>query len=348
MLLVLGGNVHLAACEAGTAGSARLARRNSPSEQWRPRFSFGVFDAPKSHTLGNVRHVAFDMLGRLIILDDHGPRIIVLGQQGKPQIQIDAHGNGPGDLADPVSVIPVGSAELAVLSRANALLQVFEVDGHSASEVERFQLPFRPSNGCSIGDRFFLLGFYNERLLHEVDRRTGRIIASFQSSSIADSLDEANPLKLTRMAEAADGHLYCSETPPRILHAPESIGRIRSYRPDGALVWQSSLAEFVEHVRTLAVNQSGIRFDVNPEIGYANRVGRLTSVGAELVVVRVEYDWPRNSENSRLAVSVFLDMENGDELGRVADDFAILDAGGRFAATLAEAPFPILRVWERR
>lgn len=328
------------------AASDELPWQTVPWERWTHRFSFGALDTPSVEVIGEVRQAVFNVAGELFVLDGSGPRVLFIGAEGDTAFELMSAGKGPGELGNPVALIPVSQDSLLILDRSAAHLQVLALgDGH-VTEVARVKLPFWPSRGCTVGQQLFLLGSYDGHTLHEIKRASDVVIRSFESSTIADSLHDASVVKLTRMAEAADGQLFCSDSPPRIVHAPPTLGWVRTYSPDGGLIWQVALPGFVQPMRT--ASGAGVRYDINPEFGYANDIDRISIIGDKHVVVTVRKRFPRAAKQDPSSETIVLDLQNGRELGRFPADTVIVTARNGRVATLSVDLFPILHVWDQR
>lgn len=93
----------------------------------------------------------------MAILDAQGPRVTVVSPKGDVDFTIEP-GRGPGELQDPVAVVPLPPDDLIVVDRS-AYLQFIALRDDDVREIERVRLPFRPSAACMLDSQLYVLGF---------------------------------------------------------------------------------------------------------------------------------------------------------------------------------------------
>jgi hypothetical protein len=279
----------------------------------------------------------------LLVLDELRKEVLVVGNGGELEAVLGGRGDGPGELHSPVAVGVAAPDALIVVDRERAVLQRLSISG--AWEGDRIQVPFAPNAACVADGRLFMLGFVDPAVIHEADPSTGEILASFESSSIDGLLEDSTMVGLTRATEAASGRLYCADGSPRILHAPERLGWVRSYKFDGTLEWDVSLAGFAEPVRTEAGR--GVRFDIDRELGYTSSVTRVATAGPDFVAIRLEHAFPRSVGKEPIGETVFLTSNLGEEVERTSGDQEIVAASAGVVVTLLQDPYPVITLWER-
>lgn len=183
----------------GTVSRSRSDRGAYLPIDWSLLSTVGAAEGAGPNTLGLVGDIALGDKGRIVVLDVAAKRVGVFAPGGQPVYQVGREGRGPGEFFGPVALAMHPRGRLYVLDRVNRRVEVFEAG--NGIRVGSFQLSLPAEDFCFVGDRLFLLGALDGRLVHEASPADGEILRSF-----APDAESSDPL-LT--SYRAGGYLAC-------------------------------------------------------------------------------------------------------------------------------------------
>ena len=336
----------LSACDAPEAGPP------APGPflgDWTETARIGQLEAPSEEVFGRIQAVVLFEGGGLAILDDQAGRAVGFDDRGNHAFTLGRRGPGPGEFADPSAAFRISDDTLAVLNRGARTLQLFAREaGHPFGEIGRYELPFWPAGGCAMRGRVFILGGFEDRAVHEVDRE-GAIVNSFPASDYADQVAEGAPEAIAwdLRDQARSGLLVCSEASGHVIHIPYHLGWARAYTAGGDLAWHTSLPDFVKRRVVPAMGGGAVKYEFDPDFNYSHSVVGAAVVSDGHLALSMSVAVPRGREPDVDGLLALLDLATGEQTRR--DEFAgVVMAGlGKRAAVVYREPFPRVVILER-
>ncbi|MDE2875082.1 MAG: hypothetical protein OXQ93_06545 [Gemmatimonadota bacterium] len=316
---------------------------------WGTTVAVGELEAPAEEVFGRIRAVALFARGGLVVLDAQAGRAVGFGDRGSHAFTLGRRGQGPGEFVDPSALFRISDDTLAFLNRSARTLQLFARQaGDPFAEIGRSELPFWPSGGCSMRGRIFILGGFEDRAVHEVDRE-GVIVKSFPSSDYAGEVAEGAPEAIAwdLRDQARSGLLVCSEVSGHVIHAPYRLGWARTYTAGGDLAWHAFLPDFVKGRVVPAMGGGAVKYEFDPDFNYSHSVVGAAVVANSHVALSVSVAVPRDEEPEVEGLLALLDLATGEQTRR--DEFAgvvMAGRGGQVAVVYRE-PFPRVVILER-
>lgn len=316
---------------------------------WTEAAWIGQLEAPEEEVFGRIQAVALFESGGLAVLDAQAGRAVGFGDRGSHAFTLGRRGQGPGEFVDPSALFRVSDDTLAFLNRSARTLQLFAREtGNPFAEIGRYELPFWPSGGCSMRGRIFILGGFEDRAVHEIDRE-GVIVNSFPASDHADEVAEGAPQEVAwdLRDQAMSGLLVCAEVSGHVVHVPYYLGWARGYTAGGDLAWHSSLPDFVKRRVVPAMGGGAVKYEFDPDVNYSHSVVGAAVVADSHVALSLSVAVPRGQEPEVDGLLALLDLATGEQTRR--DEFAgVVMAGlGERTAVVYREPFPRVVILER-
>lgn len=316
---------------------------------WTETVLIGQLETPEEEVFGRIRGVALFERGGLTVLDAQAGRAVGFSDRGSHAFTLGRKGQGPGEFVDPSALFRISDDTLAFLNRSARTLQLFaRQTGNPFTEIGRYELPFWPSGGCSMRGRIFILGGFEDRAVHEVDRK-GVIVNSFPASDYADEVAEDAPEAIAwdLRDQARSGLLVCSEGSGHVIHTPYRLGWARAYTAGGDLAWHASLPDFVKGKVVPAAGGGAVKYEFDPDFNYSHSVAGAAVVADSHVALSVSMAVPRGQEPEVNGLLALLDLATGEQTRR--DEFAgvVMAGRGDRVAVVYREPFPRVVILER-
>ena len=334
---------HALGCCAFLIWLGALAPASGQSRPPEPLLVVGSEDGRSGEQLSRIGGVAIDRYGRLIILDAGEHRMVVLGPTGARLQYLGRHGAGPGEFLSPMAIAVTTTGRLFVVDPQTSRLTEYNVaSADSVRYTKDWPIPVRGYDVCTAGEKVFVLGESERRLIHEVafanDRATLRSFAEVRSHHPLAASPFVRPL-LTH------GRLACSPNGRFVGFAPTQLGEVRVLRTDGAELLFARLKPFQE-IGVIPVER-GFRYDYSVPFFQQNVALMVDDDGAptvQIVTLR-----PRERQRP------FLESFEFRELTPTGATRSSLPGKGRLAvitptraACTREEPYPVVLVYERR
>jgi len=307
---------------------------------WTETQRIGRLAAPDEEVFGNIRSVALLERGGVVILDAQAARAVGFNEAGRHSFTLGRRGHGPGELVDPSALFRVADDTLAFLNRSTRTLQLFaRQESEPFGEIGRYELPFWPSGGCAMHGRIFILGGYEDRALHEVDRY-GVVVNSFPASDYSPEAESApETVAWDLRDQARSGHLVCSDASGHVIHVPQHLGWARAYTVEADLSWHSSLPDFVKSVVIPAAG-GGVKYNLDPDFNFAHRVIGAAVVADTHLAMSIAVSVPRGEEPEVEGLLSLLDLATGSQTRRDEFGGVIMSGLGDRVAVVYREPFP--------
>jgi hypothetical protein len=205
-------------------------------------------------------------------------------------------------------------------------------------------------NLCAIGDRLFIRGVRDGRLVHEVGP-DGAVLRSFEDAEVADP-DVFGPFAVIAEPQLNAGQLLCLADRGWVVSFGTRNGILRAFTTEGSLVWERTLSG-IRPMR-LVVSNGSLTSEVDPEQG--SHLGR-SIVRWSPESLLVQFAWfpepapPPDRDFHRLeSLEVSLDGASGEDgvVGWSDELPLVLEARGDRIYAAEQLPFPRVRVLERR
>ena len=316
---------------------------------WTEVTRIGEYEAPTAEVFGSIRAAALIERGGVGILDGQDGRVTGFDGRGGHSFTFGGRGPGPGEFVDPSALFRVADDTLAFLNRSARTLQLFarKVPGPFA-EIGRHELPFWPSAGCSMQGRIFVLGGYEDRAVHEVDRR-GVVQNSFPASDYADEAAEGAPEAIAWdiRDQASSGLLACSEGSGHVIHIPQYLGWARAYTVAGDLAWHSSLPDFVKRLVVPAAGGGAVKYEFDPDFNFSHGVAGAAIAADTHLALSISVSVPRGQEPEVPGLLALLDLETGEQTRRDEFGGVVMSGFGERVAVVHREPFPTLSILKR-
>ncbi|MDQ7041824.1 MAG: 6-bladed beta-propeller [Rhodothermus sp.] len=198
--------------------------RTIPSDEW--------------HLIGRI---AAGLIGErhIYIADDEYKGVHVYDHQGKWLKTVGRGGEGPAEFLRPSQLGWIGRDTLAVLDGGRGLLKLFRVQDTTFVYLEDLQLFAGVEDFCVLQHRLYVRGGDGQlaHYVHVYDLK-GRRLQSF--GRIPGGYED----ELVRVY-VAGGLIACLERELLIITASRILPVITAYRPDGTLLWEYRLPDFV-------------------------------------------------------------------------------------------------------
>ena len=193
-------------------------------------------------TFGSIDEVLPLTGTRLVVLDKINSRLTLHDSTGSVLSELGRRGFGPGEFFDPVALLRLGPDEFWVLDRGSLRLTQVTADGDSLRVVGDVPTPFAAGDMCAIGERVYLLGLFEEAVLHEFD--SGQVLRSFGEVE-GQAVEQA----LSSLAKMA-----CSFEHQAIAVVTESLGDLQIFQADGTKTYVAPIPEYSRVIYEVGLN----------------------------------------------------------------------------------------------
>ena len=312
------------------------------AQRWSMRMEkvtdIGVEDGDPARVFGVIQDVEMDRAGNVYVLDALVRAVRVFTRHGRYVATLGRMGRGPGEFFVPVAMTVDARDRLYVLDQGNARVDVFTAgpDGRRTYATS-FPVSFQPYDLCAVGDRLYLLGADQGRVVH-VFSPDGKRLASFGAAvGGRDALLGAT---------LSGGVMECRGG--SVVFVPRLVGDVRVYSPaDGRLAWSAPIPGY-----------NPVRLTRNPDGTITLRMGRhgshdLASSAVEMgrgySLVQVGSLFPRASNGTEFReVRSFVASPRGRLLALAGRVPRVVAARGGYAVAVRSDPFPMLTVYTLR
>lgn len=254
--------------------------------------------------LAEVTAAAVGDIGQIVLIDGMAARLLRFHKHDGGHEVIGGSGDGPGEFRDPVGVVRMSDHRIAVLDRFHRRISLFVTDAGRSRLDGEVNLTFAPNAFCLIGTDYAVLGRLGQATIHIVDER-GNMKESFV---VVDSVGAAPEDRVGQMMvhEASEGFLACPND-STVVHALVRKGIVNIISTTTGLVKRVIVEGFVEPVRS--VRPGGVRFDIDPEAGFAHQVVAVLPICSNIVSVLVRESRAREDtrEAGISAIDISLD-----------------------------------------
>jgi 6-bladed beta-propeller len=306
-----------------------------------PLLVVGSQDGSSGELFSRIRGVAVDRFGRIIVLDAGEHRLVVVKPSGERLQYLGRRGAGPGEYLSPMAIALTDNGRLFVVDPQTSRLTEYSASSaDSVRYIKDWLLSVRGYELCTAGERVFVQGDSEQRLIHEVsfsDRATLRSFAELKSYHPLATSPFVRPL-LTH------GALACSPNGDFVAFAPTQLGEVRVFRSSGQEQLFVRLTPFRE-IGVIPVER-GFRYDYTGPFFQQNVALVVHDDGA--LVVQIVTLRPRDRQRS------FPETFEFRELSPMGTTRNSMSGTGRLAALTPtrvvctrEEPFPLVLVYDR-
>lgn len=233
-------------------------------------FTIGVETGDPMLVFGEIADVAVDAAGNIYVLDAYERQVRVFDSTGGHRQTVGRRGAGPGEFRVP-RALAVSRGFLHVLDQANVRVTRYAI-ADSLRYVDDRRTPFPGYDLCVSSNRFFVLGYFEQLFVHELQLRDLENIHSF-----AEPLFE-HPMLRRRTYRNID----CIAD--RVLTFAGEWGRIAEYLLSGRKLRELIVSDFQE-IKIDLLQNGGLRFSVPDRGWYHWTLGAFPK--ADTVVVQV-------------------------------------------------------------
>ena len=113
----------------------------------------------------------------MYVLDGHEHNVRVFGANGSYKQSVGRSGSGPGEYRAPQAILAHNDAVL-VLDPANLRITTYTI-GDSLLHADDRRIPFPVYDFCMVADRLFVLGYHEDRFVHELGTPDLELVHSF-------------------------------------------------------------------------------------------------------------------------------------------------------------------------
>jgi hypothetical protein len=270
-----------------------------------------VFDGPEGEVIGRIEDIAVGPSGDIFLTDALNMRVGWIKADGGATRWFGREGDGPEDFRwlGAIDVAPDGRVVVADVSHHRLVFFSRSDEGLQFDEVARTPMAVRDL--CFLGDRLFVLSYYDGRILHEVGW-DGSVLRSF-----GDPLE--TPFELgDRFAPfvdsySAEGEVLCMSEPGIIVVMTKILPEIRAFHLDGSVAWTTVLSPYARTTMT-ETSRGTIQMGFDPETSTVHESVSLWSPNRGLLAVQlVESTFPGGPDEGVVDLR-FLDTSSGDLL----------------------------------
>ena len=305
-----------------------------------PRMRVGAVDGADAEVIGLINDLAVDADGNIYVADEHGQNIRRYSPSGDLLDIIGREGSGPGEFRFMRRIHVDRDAQLLyTLNSGNLRMSVFEIGGGEPVLREETPIPaMTTTDFCLLGDRLYLAGLRDNRIIHEMDP-AGDVMRSFGTVPTAGEDEDGGALLRSVVASMALGDLVCSEAAGLLVFVAANRPEVRAFTPDRALVWRTEIENFATAEVTRLPN-GGVQFGMNSAAGGNHSVLSVALLNRENVVVQVGFGNLQVRAYEGEIVSRIYDLATGREVARRTDLPLISYVQGGTAWGYHNHPFP--------
>jgi sugar lactone lactonase YvrE len=324
-------------------GSKPDSKLDVPFVSLKEILSVGELEGAPGEWFGEVAAVVPDRTGGFFVLDNMRKSIKHFSPGGELLETVGREGRGPGEFRYPEGMEFDDQGRLWVVDRGNLRVSVFSTDSGRLALEQEIEMLFPFQVTCRLGHRFFALGFYQDKIVHELTP-DGHLLNSFGDPHLGpEYLSQRWRDHLTRTLDR--GRILCVAGLRLVLTLPHNLPHIRAFSPEGTLVWQVELQGFhtIHHTETA---YGTLRWDADPETGTAHFNTGISYVGDRLLMVQVvETGGGRYPEDYPVETR-FLSLEDGSQVTYPGDLPIVTARDGRTWFAFSNHPYPRVFVYE--
>ena len=258
---------------ARAAGSATSKPQSPPSPPAVTGFQ-GTQTETRAPELGLIGDAVLGDAGESFLLDVMEQRVGIATGEGAV-VWIGGRGRGPGELLIPVALAAHADV-LYVLDRGNRRIERYRTTGGTLRRSgDGIPLEFSPEDLCVSDGRFYVLGAYRGRAIHEISPDGGRVLRSFAP----DAQLEDDLLATFR----AGGYLACG-TGGEIDFLPLLRPEVHRFHAATGALLQSAALPAYDAVR---VRRTGDAVEFRAESGVHDVAASLVPLGDGRLLVQV-------------------------------------------------------------
>jgi hypothetical protein len=307
---------------------------------WTPVSVVGEYDSADGVAFGGVRRAALN--GDVaFVLDDLNAAVVAFFRDGRVVVHEAGHGAGPGELGVAVSIHALTGDTAVVVDRGRRTVNYFSIQPNGSAWVRSWNLPFPPISTCLAADGIAVLGMHDESTLHFFTHQGARMA----SGGAMRPRHDPRPAEFLP-SEMGEGVIACDRNASRVVHVLERAGF-------GFVLDRHSGDEQAFFLPDFAVPEwraaaGGVRVDVDPQIGYADRVAAAVFLDDETVHISARRQYPRDTGRPEELRSIRLDLRDLT-LAHVANDtgYEVLAANAGLVVARRFEPIPQVIVLER-
>jgi hypothetical protein len=265
--------------------------------------TIGTQEGPRHLRFGRIEDVVAGRSGRIFVLDSRTQEVRVFDPSGKYAFSGGRPGRGPGELVLPEALTIDRRGQLYVSDRGTSRISVFQEADTALVFKSSFPVSFQAMDICAIGERLFVLGLFENRIVHEFTTQ-GKLTHSFGEPFQGPPLDGLSLLK---------ARLECVPESELVVVLPVFLPVVQAYSVAGKLVW----SQVLRHYRQMSVTSEpngAVRYQVPPG-GYF--MGRsLLRVSPDTIAVQLAHmkAGATSSDDFATLHTRYLSLRNGTEL----------------------------------
>jgi len=331
----------LSACDEDSRGKLEIVRL-APQVI----FQLGELDGDGPEVFGDLTGIVVDPTGHFFVLDEHSKSVKRFSSHGEFLEEFGREGEGPGEFRGPSGLATDGASHLYVVDAALQRMSVFRTDGPEVIHERDVRLPFTPRKMCTLKERIFVLGLYENHALHELTS-SGEILRSF--GEIPETIDpEVSPRWQDVLRRGASGGmLECAEQSGVVAFLPTAFPLLRAFTPEGSEVLRVELDDFRKQTYN-ETDYGTLQFLLNQETGTVHLPVSLVEIEAGLLLVQlVETDRRPDDltpESRLVRIWEGTQFYSPDSLPRIAT----LDGSRAFAFSNSPVPTIFALRWDAR
>ncbi|MCC7003975.1 MAG: 6-bladed beta-propeller [Gemmatimonadaceae bacterium] len=303
------------------------------------KLELGEESEPAPDLFSTIRAVAFDRVGRIYVLDTGDHSVRMFASNGKFIGRAGRAGRGPADFAYPHTMLHDGDSTLFVVDEINGIAE-FRTDASGLHYVRSVGADLFPRSTCTLGTRFVVGGYKDDKMVHIVDR-DAIAQASFGEGFNRDT-SEAVRTRANRQAVS----VRCDERNGRIVLAECCGAGIRSYSASGELLWSARLPDYQ------GVRYSGNAKSVSEFWGsdFTESIHLMSDTVALVQVKRIKRLPGGVGRGRRAAIETVsvtshaIDLRSGRVMATTKALPLMMAIGGGVAAVVSEDPYPRIEV----
>ncbi len=326
--------VLVAACSYSEDSAGSLARSEFPASWTR----VAAFAAPSSLTLGDVGAAAIAADGTTFILDPFEGRVYIRPTDGAIR-SFGRMGDGPGEFRQPFRLIAFAPHRIGVVDRTHENLTIFTTDSAPPQLIAAHSLPAAPLDYC-IGQGYAA----------ELTSDPAKSILLLDSSwslvatvALSSGVDSTRPETQATAFFRRQGFLVCASS-TRLVHVSQSAGLVSLVDVAAhRVIGTDTIPGFIPS--RLSIRPGGVRLDIDPERGVADRVISGVMLCPEVAGFIVMEDRPRQDTTPRRVFMAAYNLITGhfDSLLGETPEFLALDHG--LAVSRVRDPEPSAQIW---
>ena len=322
------------------------------AQLWQPadlQATIGRLEGDDAEVFGSIRTIEVDAAGNMYILDQQTSGIHVFDQDG---VHITSHrrrGQGPREVLGILGSDLDSEGILHVADVANARISAFELVGDSLVFSELTTLTFQPQDVCVLGRRRYVLhrpAATAAATISEIDG-DGRVVSRFAKPEEPQGAEQRRVMAQTHFM-LNWGFIACDEASRTIVKFNRYVPVVRAFDPEGEVLWETTLEDYVPWKFTL-IRSTGrcCMYSPDPDEGFSHSGRSVVTDEDGSVLLGLQIEGARGTENLRHEL-VVLDVSSGRVIDRQPTIGAVGSVGNGFLFTLAEDPFPQVRVFSTR